>query len=275
MASNNRKTKAERVAEARAKAQALREEQERQERRATLTRRGLIGVGVVAVAGVAGGLIYQSRGSSGGSASTGAVSSTLASTTGVPSLVRDNASLPFAKVAEPGTENSGARVLEVFYDYSCHFCAAFETLHSQEIEQLLSAGTITLVLRPCKILGQDWTDQIMNAMGVVLDKEPERAMAFHNGAMALFTQIYDNRDTSLMTLGNITTVARTAGISSATSDQFEAAINANSYRPWTELGTQAFSDAGLNGTPAVFLDGQSVDLAQIATADGLTKVIQG
>lgn len=274
MASNNRKTKAERVAEARAKAQALREEQERKERRATLTRRGLIGLGAVAVAGVAGGLVYQSRASS-SSTNTGTVSAALASTTGVPSLVRDNGSLPFAKVGEPGTENSGVRVLEVFYDYSCHFCAAFETLHSQEIEKLLADGTITLVLRPCKILGQDWTDQIMNAMGVVLDNEPEHAMAFHNGAMALFTQIYDNRDTSLMTLGNITTVARTAGVSSATSDQFEAAINANTYGPWTELGTKAFSDAGLNGTPAVFLDGQSVDLAQIATADGLTKLLQG
>ena len=43
MASNNRTTKAERREAARAKAQAMREEQERKEKRARLTRRAILG----------------------------------------------------------------------------------------------------------------------------------------------------------------------------------------------------------------------------------------
>ena len=56
MASNTpRPTKAERREAARVKAQALREEQERRERRAKITRRVLIGAGaVVAVGGATG-----------------------------------------------------------------------------------------------------------------------------------------------------------------------------------------------------------------------------
>lgn len=152
VASNStRPTKAERRSAARAQAQALREEQERKERRAKITRRSLLGVGALAVVGVGAGLAYSAR--EDGSQGSAAVATGKANKDGVPSVVLSDGSWSYGKGMVAGTVNDGAKVLDVFFDYSCHFCVAFETLHADEITDLVNAGTVTLVLHPCKILG--------------------------------------------------------------------------------------------------------------------------
>jgi len=243
VASNStRPTKAERRSAARAQAQALREEQERKERRAKITRRSLLGVGALAVVGVGAGLAYSAR--EDGSQGSAAVATGKANKDGVPSVVLSDGSWSYGKGMVAGTVNDGAKVLDVFFDYSCHFCVAFETLHADEITDLVNAGTVTLVLHPCKILGMDWTDMVMNAQGLVLDEDPEHALEFHNTASALFTKIYNAQDTSMMTADNLVAAATEAGVSQEVSTKFADAIKANTYGAWTELGTQTFQDKG-------------------------------
>lgn len=268
---NPRPTKSERREAARAQAKALREEQVRREKRAKVTRRALLGVGVVAVAGVGGGLYAASR--SGGSASGGVAPTERASASGVPSVVTTDGSWTYGKDLAPGTVNQDASVLDVYFDYSCHFCAAFEALHSPEIATLVKGGKLTLVLHPCKILGMDWTDMVMNAQGVVLDQAPEKSLDFHNQVFALFAKIYQAQDTSMMTVDNIQQVATDAGVPEDVVSQIADAVSANTYGAWTELGTDAFTghDPKFKGTPTVLLDGEEVDLSEINSADGLTK----
>lgn len=281
MASNKpRPTQAERRSAARAQAQALRAEQARKERRAMLTRRGLIGGGVLVAAGVGTGLVLASRDDGAPSASgsgTGGewtLDTTKANATGVPSVALADGSWTYGEGLEPGTVNSAPAGLEVYFDYSCHFCAAFETLHADEIAQLVTSRAITLVLHPCKILGMAWTDMVMNAMAVTLENEPAAVLEFHKAISALFTQIYDSQDTSMMTVDNIVSTAQDSGVSSATTDKFAAAVDANTYSAWTELGTQTFSDKGFTGTPTVQLNGETVDLSTIGTATGLTDLLR-
>ena len=272
VASNStRPTKAERRSVARAQAQALREEQERKERRARITRRSLMGVGVLAVAGVGAGLAYSARENDTPGT---ALATDKAGKAGVPSVVLSDGSWTYGKGMVAGTVNDGAKVLDVFFDYSCHFCAAFETLHAEEITELVNAGTVTLVLHPCKILGMDWTDMVMNAVGLVLDQDPEHSLELHNAAMALFTKIYNAQDSSMMTVENLVAAAAEVGVSDEVSAKLADAVKANTYGAWTELGTQAFQAKGLSGTPTVMLDGEQVDLAAINTATGLTDLIK-
>ncbi|WP_328705187.1 DsbA family protein [Actinomyces faecalis] len=273
MASNSpRPTKAERRSAARAQAQALREEQERKERRAKITRRSLLGVGALAVVGIGAGLAYSARDN--GSQGAAAVATDKADKKGVPSVVMSDGSWTYGKGMVAGTANEGATVLDVYFDYSCHFCATFETLHADEIADLVSAGTVTLVLHPCKILGMDWTDMVMNAQGLVLDEDPEHALEFHNTASALFTKIYSAQDTSMMTVDNLVAAADEAGVKEEVSAKFADTIKANTYSAWTELGNETFQDKGLTGTPTIQLDGESVDLGSIGTATGLTDLIK-
>ncbi|MDO4243985.1 MAG: thioredoxin domain-containing protein [Actinomyces sp.] len=273
MAQNSsRPTKAERREAARARAKVLREEQERRERRAKIARRSLLGAGALGVGGVAAALVLTDRENSGQG---GTIASGKADTEGVPKPVLSDGSWTYGKTMELAAINNGAGVLEVYFDYSCHFCASFETLHAPEIEELVKAGTVTLVLHPCKVLGQTWTDQVMNSIGVVLDTEPDKALAFHNAVMGLFTTIYETQDTSMMSVANIVSTAQEAGVASGTTDAFQAAIDANTYGPWTELGTTTFREAGFQGTPTVLYEGTQLDLSTIGTSSGLTDYIEG
>ena len=262
MASNTpRPTKAERRAAARAKAQALREEQERRERRLKITRRALLGGGVVAAVGGTAALVVVSR------------RDAVAGDPRIPKGVGGDGSLTYGAALTPGSVNEGAPVLDVYFDYACHFCANFDTLHADEISRLVKDGKITLALHPCKILDQDWTDIVMNAMGVVLDEQPEMALTFHNAALALFSEIFASRDASRQTVDELADTAKKVGVSQDVVDSFKKAVNDNTYGKWTEAGTNAFASKRLNGTPTVFLDGTQLNLQAVATATALTEAV--
>lgn len=254
-----RPTKAERREAARAQAKALREEQERLERRARITRRSLFGVGVVAVAGGVTYLVVSDGDSGDGDK--------------VPAGVEADGSWTYGADLTVGSVNEGAPVLDLYFDYSCHFCAQFEATHSEEIMTLLKDGRITLALHPVQALGQVWTDQSMNAMGVVLDQQPEAALDFHNALLAFFTQIYQARDVSMMTEENVVTTARGAGVTSEVTDGFSAAIKDGAYGKWVTACNTAFNARGFTATPAVQYDGTSLDLHSIDSLTGLTDYI--
>ena len=267
MASNTpRPTKAERREAARAKAQALRLEQEKRERRAKVTRRVLIGAGAVAVVGGAAGLVTTSV--------LKRRRKLAVNNRGIPYLVRsDDGAWTYGKNSVIDTTNEGAAVLDVFFDYACPHCAEFDSLHADEISTLLDGGKITLVLHPCKILRQDWTDLVMNALGLVIDEAPDRALAFHNAAFAEYLSIAQSGDASRLTVETVVSIAEKAGVSEDVTARLKDTIVGRVYDPWVSLGNETFQSRGLTGTPTVMLRGETLDLNQTNTADGLTKLI--
>ena len=192
-----------------------------------------------------------------------------------PGVAEADGSVTFGASLTPGTSNDGAPVLDVFFDYSCHFCAAFDTLHTKEITTLLRDGRITLALRPCKILGQNWTDIVMNGMGLVLDQQPDTALDFHNAAFSLFSEIYNSQDGNRLTVDELASTAKSTGVSGSIVDAFNKTVKDNSYGTWTETGTGTFKDKGLQSTPTVLLDGTQLDLQTLSTETALTEAVDG
>ena len=268
MASNQpRPTKAERREAARAKAQAMREEQERRERRARITRRSLLGIGGLAVAGTVAAVVIteRNRGAVGGK-----IVTELASGEGFPATIRADGSLVFGPDLQPGTSTDGAQNLHIYFDYACHHCANFEQLHKTEFETLLEDGKINLVLHPSRFLGSSWSDMVCNAMGVVLDQEPTSAFAFHQAVMARFAELYAIGDYSSITAESVTQAATEAGVSDAVVEQIGSAITANTYGAWLDLCDTTFAEIPITGTPTVALGTEKLELADIATETGIT-----
>lgn len=275
MASNTpRPTKAERRAAARAQAQAQREEQARKERRAKIARRSILGLGAAALVGVGGTLYYQAR--TKGTGGSSKLSSKKANKTGVPQVVLADGALTVGQNLTLGGINSGGALLEVYYDYSCIHCAEFEELHGSELDTLAGDGTATVALRPTRALGQPWTDMVMNAMGLIIDKEPDKALAFHKAAFKKFynLMVQSQGNWSILTVDAVSAVAKDVGVSTELIGSFQGAVDANTYGPWTALGDAAAKKAAIRGTPAVFLDGEMVDLASLGSKDALTKLIE-
>lgn len=277
-----RPTKAQRREAARAKAKALREAEERRAKRNAITRRSLIGVGSVAVVGGAGWLIYDSvrkatdatSGPTLPAAGAGIVEDK-ADQKGVPSIVLADGAWTYGRESSLDTVTAGAPVLDVYFDYSCHFCADFENLHAEEIGALLDAGRITLALHPSDILQQEWTDMVMNGMGLVLDEAPETSLDFHNAALKLFSEIFAAQDASRMTVENLVTAATSAGVPQATADKFQSTYKSNTYGAWTRLADKSFKDRGLEGTPTVFFDGEKLDLKTLTSPTAITELVDG
>ncbi|ARD41096.1 DsbA family protein [Actinomyces gaoshouyii] len=263
MASNDpRPTKAERRENARAKAQALREEQVRKARRAALTRRALIGAGAVAVVGGVGGTIWYSK-----SAEEAKKNSKL------PSAVRDDGSWTYGSDLAVGSSNADAPVLDVYFDYSCHFCAVFETTHAEEMRTLVSDGKITLAIHPAQTLGQDWTNMAYNAMGAVLDNEPAKALDYHNALLSRLKTAFSQQDASMLTGSAIDDVASQAGLSSDTRSAIKEAVKSSGYQKWIDTSTQAFRDGGFQGTPTIVYNGQQVDLGLLQAENSLADYV--
>ncbi|CAM2997043.1 thioredoxin domain-containing protein [Actinomyces slackii] len=273
-----RPTKAQRREAARAQAKALREEEERRARRATITRRSLIGVAGAAVLG--GGAwwgykeITKPEDPPIKPAGQG-IMEVKADRSGVPKPVLVDGAWTHGSKGALDSVVSAAPVLDIYFDYACPHCATFETMHAEEIGTLLEQGSITLVQHPVRLQAPEWGDMAMNAMGLVLDKAPEKSLAFHTQAMAVFGRAVQAQDQSLLTLENLVAAATSAGVPSSVSDGFKDAIKGNDYKQWMELSNKAFQERGLKGTPTVYFDGENIDLSTLQTPTALTELING
>lgn len=272
-----RQTKAQRREAARIKAKELREAEARRARRNTIARRSFIGAGGLAVAGGLGYLTYLgvNQGKKKFPAAGKGLATEKANQSGVPKQVLADASWTYGNGSQLDTIAASAPVLNVYFDYSCSHCAQFEGIHTQEINQLLSDKKITLALHPCKILKQQWTSVVMNAMGVVLDEAPAQSLSFHGAAFEILSQVLQSRNQSLMTVDNLVAAATKVNVPKEVSAKFKSAVDSDKYRSWAELGDKAFADRGLQGTPSVFFKGEQVDLSKLQSPTSLTELVTG
>ena len=137
----------------------------------------------------------------------------------------------------------------------------------------MSDKKITLALHPCKLLQQEWTSVVMNAMGVVLDEAPAQSLSFHNAAFEIFSQFLQTKNQSNMTVEGLVAAATKVNVPKEVSGKFEAAVNSDKYGKWVELGDEAFKARELEGTPTVFFKGEKVDLNKLQTRTALTELV--
>lgn len=274
---------------ARERAKQLRAEQERKERRGKIARRSILGAGCVTIVGGAAGLVFYERsqkGEGGGAngKSTSAVDYTkldettlkskLANRKGVPKLVLVDGSLPFGKGPVPGTMNAGTKnVIEIVFDYACSHCAEFESVHAAELKSIIDTGKATVVLRPCKILGADWSDLADSFMGTVLDREPAKAWAMHTAIFAQLESAIKSGAQQYPGINAIVSAANAVGLKADTITDATNSAQTNAYEGWTKLGTTSFTNQKLAGTPTVFINGVNANLAQLQEQGALQKLL--
>ena len=282
MSSNQpRQTKAQRREAARLKAKELREASARRERRNMIARRSFIGVAGLGVTGGLGYLVYRGVEAKNGTKDTKfpapseGLATAKANQGGIPKQVLSDASWTYGEGAALDTVAASAPVLDIYFDYSCSHCAQFEGLHTQEINQLLSDKKITLALHPCKLLQQEWTSVVMNAMGVVLDEAPAQSLSFHNAAFEIFSQAIQTKNQSNMTVEGLVAAATKVNVPKEVSAKFKSAVDADKYGKWVKLGDEAFKARELEGTPTVFFKGEKVDLNKLQTPTSLTELVTG
>ncbi|MEI2276932.1 thioredoxin domain-containing protein [Paenarthrobacter ilicis] len=284
-ANEPRLSKAERTAQAREKARAIREEQLKKEKRNKL----LVGWGIVVavvviiavVAFVVVGNVQNNapiadngptpaNGNVHGGVTLLANSEVVKSdpaTVNVADVPAPQATKP-ATVTVPGGEAEAGKPVKViaYIDFICPVCKRFETTYGESLTNLRNEGKISLEYRPLGFLDQqsttNYSSRAANAAACVVNTSPEKYADFFN----LLFERQPAEGSAGISDKDLKAMATEVGAAN-----IDSCVDSKQYRPWVKVATQEAAAIGVTGTPTVFIDGKqwdgSTDLnAEIQTA---------
>jgi protein-disulfide isomerase len=244
-ADTTRRTNRERLAARRAAEAAARARAERR-RRSVLG--GLLGAVVVLVVLVVVVIVQTHR------ASTAAAAPAPANTVNGTEIVVGSATAPVT--------------VDLYEDFQCPNCKAFETASGQTLAQLVAAGTVQAHYHGMAFLdtsanGQ-YSTRALNAAGaVVAAAGPTAFQAFHD-------LLFANQPAETGSGLTDAQLVQYAGQAGASGSAVEQAIRNLTYGDWVKKSTDQASKDGVTGTPTVLVGGKKLtDL----TPAGLTTAV--
>ncbi|KAE8764092.1 DsbA family protein [Georgenia thermotolerans] len=158
-----------------------------------------------------------------------------------------------------GTANEGAPTIDVYLDYTCPYCAQFEKINADSINELVKAGDATVVYHPVAILDRTgnfsgFSGRAAAAAATVADKAPEAFNAFH-------TALYDMYTSSGATEGVASTepdeqaIIDTA-VKAGVPQDVANTVGDGTFTDWVGATTEQFRKDGFSGTPTVLINGK-------------------
>lgn len=229
-------TKQANMSAAAERAAAIRAEHERKERR---TRAIVVGSVVVAMLLIVVVLTYVlSRSDSTGQDA------------GAPAGVVDGYSVPM------GPDDAAVKV-NVYEDFMCPYCGLFEEISSERFKEYAESGDVQVRYHVVSFLDRastdDYSTRAANALYVVLDEAgPETAVDFHD---ALFANQPAEGGAGISDEQMIE-LAVEAG---ADEEAIRGPIEDRKFEQFVINSTSEWSERGFTGTPAVAVDGETIE----------------
>lgn len=140
----------------------------------------------------------------------------------------------------------------VYEDFLCPYCGDFELASSEDLAALAADGKVQVEYRPFNLLSSigDYSERSAGAWKIVLDESgPEVAKEFHD-------VLFENQPSEagpFPTNDDLVDLAVEAG---ADEGDVGDKIRNEEGAAWVAKATQAASDAGVQGTPTILLDGE-------------------
>ena len=272
-ANESRLSKAEKTAQAREKARAIREEQLKKEKRnKLLVGWGIVVAVVVIIALIAFVVIGNAQNNApvadqgptpangnvhGGItllANTEVVKSEPA-TVNVADVPAPLATKP-ATVAVPGGEAEAGKPVKViaYIDFICPVCKQFETAYGESLTNLRNEGKISVEYRALGFLDRqsttNYSSRAANAAACVVNSSPEKYAEFFD----LLFERQPAEGGAGISDNDLKKMATEIGAAN-----IDSCIDSKQFRPWVKVATQEAAAIGVTGTPTVFIDGKQWD----------------
>lgn len=163
----------------------------------------------------------------------------------VPAGVVDGA-IPVGEAGAPVT-------VDLYYDYMCPACGAFEAGNADDLTRVVEDGTAQVHLRVMNFLdaqsnGTEYSTRAGNAVATVADAAPELVWDFHNA-------LYANQPTEGsggLTDEEIADIAAGVGVPAEVTDAFAD----GTYDSWVAQSNTAAGEDGIQSTPTVKINGE-------------------
>lgn len=253
---NSAKSAREKAAAARAAAEAA------EKRRQRTINIAIAAVVLIVVGGIIGGALYvsnQTRQDSGAVVDPDAALPTGGFPSGDPLAY----GIPYGSDPEAPT-------LEVWEDFQCPACGAFEAAAGENLRALADDGQIQLVTRVTTFLDRslatDHSRRAAAAYGCAVDAgqgEPYKTTVFAN----------QPDEGSGWTDEQLIGYAEQSGITGDELTTFDQCLTDRVYLPWTTNSTEEFYSNGIAATPTVLLNGQQIDNSDAADPVKLQELV--
>ncbi|MCI1787912.1 MAG: thioredoxin domain-containing protein [Actinomyces sp.] len=252
----------------RLKAQRMREEQARKDRRTRNTIIGVVAVLVVAIV-VAVALVIvnqrkaQDAAQSEQSGEAAAVLGPFAS--GAPVLLGPDG---------VGTSDPSLPTLTEYFDYTCHVCANVDVMVGPQLSEKAESGAFNIAYQPVTTVGMEYQKPSTTASLIVAQKDPEHWVDFHHALLAYFQTQYNGGDGTVIndldaSFAQVKSIAADAGVSQDVISTFtEDAVDAyltTTTNAWIALDPEGRVEQF--GTPEFVRDGTSVITLSGTSAD--------
>jgi protein-disulfide isomerase len=279
MTSNQKPTRSEQREAAREKARQLREQNQKREKRTRLFLQLGVVAGSLAIFGGIAGFIWVQAQNEANRPIVGDAPENMIFNDGIKIGVGLQA---FTNVKTPTPDTEGPIPnIQVFVDYLCPVCQAFDVPNSAQIRSWVDTGAATVQIHPISFLDRASTNQYSsraaNAVACVANYEPDAFFDMHT----ILLERQPSEGQAGWNNDVLTDFAREAG---ATGEDVAACINAKSFDGWVEQVTQrtlstpqADSGVQVTGTPAVFVDGRQYSWTtgeELVSAERFAQFVQ-
>ncbi|GIG35433.1 DsbA family protein [Cellulomonas pakistanensis] len=257
-----RPSKNERRDAAREQARVLREQQAKRDRRNKILGISILGAAVVALIAVIVVIIAQQPDDA--EALPEYPDTPLSEVAVVPSVALEDGGIPVSAEGVGAVDDAVTRV-DVYLDYMCPACGAFEESNGDNLISLASEGEATVVYHPVSILnrfsnGTGYSTRAAAAAALVAQDAPEQFAAFNQ---QLFAGQPDE-GTNGLTNEEIAQIARDAGVAGAVADDIADGTALDQFGQWVTSATNEVTanealfnaQSGSFGTPTITIDGE-------------------
>ena len=165
----------------------------------------------------------------------------------------ENAAVPSGVEAPAGGApfggDSAPVVMDEWIDFACPACATFNAALGPTINDLVEAGDLQVIYHPISFINAG-SERAANAFGCAIDQG--QTHEFYDAVFAA-----QGAESEPFTNEALIAIGASIGIDAP---EFEACVNDGTYLGWADNLDAAQVEAGVTGTPTIFLNGELVDL---------------
>lgn len=252
-------TRNEQREQARAKAKALREQQVKKDKRNRLTIQISVVVVVLAIIGIVAGFIINASQSSSSRPDVGETPANLSFNEGIKIGVGLQA---FTATNEPVLEGkTDIPNIQVWVDYQCPVCQAFDVPNSSQIRSWVDTGVATVEIHPISFLDRasvdEYSSRAANLAACTANYAPDNFYDVHT----ILMERQPGEGTATLTNDDLLDVASDAGVN--IEGDFTSCVESKAFADWIALTTDEVlsnprpdSNVQISGTPSIIVNGQ-------------------
>lgn len=169
-------------------------------------------------------------------------------------------------VVNPGKAKAGAPVVAVFQDYQCPVCKVLEDQYGSYLEKLADAGTIQLEYHTMTFLdGNLGNDASVRAAQAAACADVAGSYAKYHDTVYKNQPTQEGKGYTDEQLR--TTFAKEAGLSGDQLVTFQTCYDDKKMANWVTGTQELASQAGVNSTPTIRVNGKDFDFRQAFTSE--------